>query len=214
MADDKKSTTTPTAATKQVPISFVVEVATPHLNSYLFPINQRLLRGRWDREKFPRGMVTSDEFNAMPNPLPGMMIEFDSTKRQARIFDVLADDSSAVKAILKKIEEVIKASGVADRAKSGPDREDVFAELEENDLKSWCYHVRRMLDNNCCQVRKGEVPTMKEIEAMPGLVLKSTFDSSPLRTEYQPLPRKYKAPMPDPVLAGDDVAEVLDNVLN
>lgn len=215
MADDRKQQQGGTAtATLQAPVAkpfmFLIEVATNHNNSILWPVNQRKLRGRWDRDKFPRGSVTDDEFSKMPNPIPGMYIEVDSAKRMARIFDILGDENPKVQSILKRIEEVIKASGVADRARIGPDKTETLTKLDDNELKTWAYYARRFLDNRCVEIKKGAVPTMEEIEALPGLTRREIFDQSPLKPEYSALPKRYKAPEPDEPTAGDDVSDVFD----
>ena len=87
------------------------------------------------------------------------------------------------------IQDIIKR---AEGKQTGPMEEQVFQDLDENGLKTWCFWGRRLLDENSCNVLEGEVPTIEQIKKMPGKIVTMEIDRLTQEPIMIDVPRQYR----------------------
>lgn len=160
----------------KIKIDFTVEVCDQKNRNVYFTITNDTLRGRWTKENLV-GVVMDERFASMPN-LPGQCITVRG--RTAVISDPLG--LPANRRLLKKAVAVHKG---AFQQTCGPVKEKTIQPLSDNELKNWCYWVRRLLDDEKVIVISGTVPEMKDVFRMPG-----EFRSEPNNTSAMPFYQK------------------------
>lgn len=149
----------------------VVEIADSRNGNVLWPITQAVLRGKWARANIP-AQSYPERLQEMPD-LPGMHIAIDTNRRKGSVFDLLS--RSTHKDLLKKANrQHLAIWGV----ECEPERDITLATMTDNQMKSWLYWIRRMLDAKQCVCVEGTVPSMAQIEAMPGTFMTNVFDAS------------------------------------
>jgi len=174
------------------PFEFVVEFGDQKNSNFMWPLDQRVLRGRWTRNNLPG--VTHEgapEFGSLPD-IPGMRLALSSVKKSAKFFDVLENENEdpRIAAVLEKAQRVLNA---VFSIKFGPEIPIILKDLSENELKSHAYWVRRMFDNRSVLIISGRIPEIDEIVSMPGLIKFEGHDSSPLVIHDKPAPHRYIA---------------------
>ena len=156
----------PTANSTKV--EFVIEIGDEKNRNVIWPLDNRLLRGRWVKSNIPPESV-GEKIAKIPD-LPGVCIRLNSAKRAADIFDPLASPQN--KALLERAQQA--TAGVF--GPFGPEELATFDELDNDGIKSWCYWARRLVDAGTARVKRGAVPEMDEIIAMPGRYATNNHD--------------------------------------
>jgi len=163
---------------------FVIEITDKRNSNRLWPPTQKMLRGAWLHDNV-RDMTIDVEGQAaaMRNlrDIPGHCVYVSFPKGTAKIWDPLSDPNNAD--LLASIARTVEA---AFGTKCGPDKPESYADMDDDALKTWAYWARRFLDASHAVVRKGSVPTMAEIDALPGKVLRGNDNET---NAYRPMTR-------------------------
>lgn len=170
MAEDRKERAGQSLAT------VVIEIANDRNRCHIWPITKQHLRGRWLRANVA-GEVMQLGLAMMPDT-PGMRIMVDPQRAQATISDPLADPDNELK--FAKVEQVYEE---AFRTKVGPHRTTVHSLRDEGEptgtqLKTWLYWMRRAVNAGYAIVHQGELPSLAQIEALPGKTKTECYNSS------------------------------------
>ncbi len=206
MADEPKKPT-PAPQPRTPNIKFAVEIADRKNRSVKWPLDERILRGRWEKANLPNGTTVNESFN-MPD-LPGLVLKIDTAAKEASIYDPLAMPQQA-----KLLERAKKANLAAFGADASPEEPVKYVHMTDHEMKSFVYYVRRLIDTEQCRVLAGTVPLMTEIDQMPGLVSMHNFDAGQNVERLKPVQKNYVAPRKEvvPAIEGDiiDEQEFLD----
>lgn len=174
-----------TAATQEKPkafptVKFAIEICNHRNQQVIWNPDAKVMRGRWENTNIPAGNNVDATLRAMPE-IPGIVIMVDSSKRALRRYDPLRLPKH--KDLLERIRTVY--SSMFDTldlgAKVSPDN-DIFIKVDdasEDELRTWTYWARRILDSDNCRVIDGEVPQMGDIlnnNKFPGLVAKNNHE--------------------------------------
>ena len=161
-----------------------IEIATDRNNSVLFPPTKTKLRGRQDRNNWTPD-ERSRKIENFPT-IPGMRIklEWRGGKGTGTIYDPLSKNKEE----LERLQTVVR--GVLNM-ECGAEQDQEWS-LTETGVKTWLYWMRRLMDGAPVQTNRftgrtsggpfaveyeGRVPTLEEIEKMPGKIEKSQFAS-------------------------------------
>jgi hypothetical protein len=159
-------------------VKFVIEIDTGDTNGSVYcAITKKLMRGRFEMRRL-KNKVPDDRFANCPD-IPGMMIAFDGRNLRVEVRDPLAEKTNAQ--VLKEAQAAVQAMGWG---KPEPVPPRTFTNLTENRAKDWVYWARRYIDGGQARQVAGYVPTMAEIEAMPGAVERNAHDTNPNREKY------------------------------
>lgn len=180
-----------------------------HLNqNFTWPHEQIHIRGRWAKNNYLPNQTVDPLFSGMPD-IPGLILEYDSSKRCARIFDPLSSEKS--KELLGRINEVHKAKfGVMIK----PEQDRVFDQMSNDELKTFAYFARRLFDNGSFStVIRGPIPEMQLIRGLPGQCSFHNFDQGAEVVRMQDIPARYAPPRaevlarPDPGISYDPISD-------
>lgn len=148
----------------------IVEIATKLNASVRFGPATSILRGRW---------TSSNAAHLSPSPsgpmreiaridrIPGIWIVIDMNKRMASVVDPLAEteEGQEIYRQLRSIQNRFK--GRIDQG--GPLARTDYQDLSNDELKTWLYWTRRLVDNNMAVIIEGDLPTLDVIKSkMPG----------------------------------------------
>lgn len=191
-------------------VKFAIEIDNHRNQSVQWYPDGRQLRGRWENARIPRGNQIGYDMRDMPD-IPGIVIEVDTVKRTIRRYDPLRLERH--KDLLAKIQDVHKRYW---NENVGPEVTFKAEKASDDELKTWIYWARRVLDCENCVVRVGSVPTMDDIwYKIPGLVLKSREEGAIVDKMVDPslyFGRKlrYMPPQPDEKPMELDTESVID----
>ncbi len=182
MADDKKDSKATAVAAPAAPvISPEIEVEFGDERNRQFawgPGGQIMLRGAWSKVNLRSDELV--EFIAtMPN-IPGQRVRVCYGRKMAVIYDPLA--------LEKNREECEKLQAIIEKCwgrKEGPVKEVVKQDMDSDDLKTWLYWMRRFVDNGKARVITGDLPTIRDIQALPGRTRMSMYDNSSRACRWQ-----------------------------
>lgn len=176
--------------------AFVVEVCGKNNENLNWPPDSVVLRGRWSKSNL---IAASTETSLATLPdIPGMCINVNTQKRIVRRFDPLRDPKNE-----QQLNRIKRAVGGTFKKETGTEKPVVREKVGNDELKTVCYWVRRLLDSGMLRehgVQDGEsrVPTIEQIKAMPGLVQLQTFDTRADVAHGTPNEKlRYKAPTPE-----------------
>lgn len=167
----------------------VIEIADSRNGSVLWPITQSMLRGKWAQANIPAASMP-EKLQGFPD-MPGIHIAIDSRRRAGTVFDLLSRKSheSLLKEINDKHERIWGC-------KCQPDKDINLRNMTDDQIKNWFYWIRRMLDSKQCVCVEGTVPSMTQIEAMPGKYSTNQFDASVhVKKDFEKSPYPYVAPV-------------------
>ena len=146
-----------------------VEVASALNSNLWFRPCERILRGRFAIENVPHGS-TPDELAQIfrGNPLPGLYITVDPSRRTAEVRDPMGDPQR--KDQLAEVVRRIKAARVVMAWNEEPtfEKTDRRENLSDTDIKTWLYWMRRAVDSGHAEVVHGSLPRLVEIMKLPG----------------------------------------------
>lgn len=175
---DKGGAKPKAAAKTTADVKFVIEIDTGDTNGSLYcAITKKLMRGRFEMRRL-KNKVPDDRFANCPD-IPGMMIAFDGRNARVEVRDPLAQKEN--EQVRKEAQAACAAMGWG---KPEPVPTRTFTALSENRAKDWVYWARRYIDGGQARQVAGVVPTMAEIEDMPGAVERNTHDTNPNREKY------------------------------
>jgi hypothetical protein len=185
---------------------FIVEVADEYNHNIRWPLDERVLRGRWSGMN-NAGPKNDDErfrqFNAAPD-LPGLRIGVDTRKRVAFIYDPLGE--AKYRNVLAKWQSAVQ---VAFGENCAPERMTELDDMTPDEIKTWCYWVRRFVDAGNVKVMDGTVPSMAAIRGMEGLVQKHNYDNRHDTKKLVEVERRYMPPRP--MTKGTTLIEDMDD---
>jgi hypothetical protein len=201
MADDQVKATGDQAAVKKesLKVEAIVELSDDRNRNFLLPwLTEVELRGRFDwancRGKTADGgsvamtVDPDDLIRSCPN-VPGICIELSSQRRIARLYDPLALPEN--KELMEMVQRAI-LNGRGD--KQGPMREINFDNMDENEIKTWAYGLRRLVDGRQCRVLRGKVPTIDELRRTSGKIVTREFDPKTDEPKMVDVPKRYRPP--------------------
>jgi hypothetical protein len=170
--------TAPAPRRQDIP-AFTLEVDDRRNGPVLFGPLQETLRGRYEWQNWPRGTTSERGLASVPN-LPGLYITVDPAKRTAKVEDPLAfrENAELLRTAQPAYEAVIGHSFIP-----RPSIDRRFKTRDE--LATWLYWCRRLLDDNLARLVKGQVPTIRELaRLMPDAKIRRRFfDSLEYRKE-------------------------------
>lgn len=204
MADEKPVASQPAPARKPFPnIRYAVEFGDIKNRNFVFPLGSKPLRGRWATRNYLPNTTVHEKFQGMPD-IPGIVLEVDATTRTVRFLDPLSDPRN---------KEALRIASAAYKTAFGEEccgwPEAKLENLSDDELKSYIYWTRRMMDNGSCKVINpgGKVPEMAEIEKYPGLVSFHNFDQGATIEHMKATPRRYLPPILDTAASGSSRVE-------
>ena len=156
----------------------VLEVGDDKNRCIMFGPSQMRLRGWWKRENLI-GISMHETLTQMPN-LPGLHIVLDLPNRVLKILDPLSFNEN--KDLLVQAKKIHKEMF---RTDAGPEKEYREEDCSDTKIKSWLFHVRRMLDNKQCRIISGAMPSMDKIVELPGYTMTEMWDSSSRSRKYR-----------------------------
>lgn len=121
------------------------------------------------------GRAIGEAMGGMPD-IPGQRMEIDIRKRTVRVFDPLEGDDS----LLSRINSVRNKAESIGGAESGRDFkciEETEQTLDEHTLKSLIREIALLVDNEGAVLSIGEIPAVKEIDALSGHYLYDPGDT-------------------------------------
>lgn len=145
--------------------AFTVEACCERNRNPMFEPTGVILRGAWRRSEL-RGAENIDELGKFPD-IPGLQITIDPVRKTAVVEDPLSHWSPQEMDALNQAASAIP--GFA-RVKFKIEPSDVRDKMSDNDVKTWCYWVWRMVDAGDAKVVKGSLPSVADIEALPGKI--------------------------------------------
>lgn len=158
-----------------------IEIASKNSNRVVFkPLLSKPLRGRWTIAS-TGGESTAEvlrQLMAVAPEIPGIRIAIDPQKRQARVYDPLGLPEN--KTLQEEIARVLNNHqqwgwGAAPWPTATRD------EMSANDIKTWLYEMRRLVDSGLAVIVSGSatLPSLAEIRSKaPGRRTRMFFDTS------------------------------------
>ncbi len=132
--------------------TLVVEIGNDHNDMIMFDPLQKWLRGRWQKSGLSPGeRSTSHDPRQVPD-LPGLHVEVDANGHEARVFDPLSQDGhretmANLNALLKK----------RNQPETQPMDTQDFRGMSDEQIASWVYHLRRLVDKGDATVVQGDI---------------------------------------------------------
>lgn len=148
----------------------VIECCTPKNQDVMFQPTSETYRGNWSNAKIP-GTEMRPAIRQMPE-IPGIHIAVDKENRTCRTYDPLDKDKDVWERINGILEE-----NPHQFSKMKPWPEVLHEDCDDNQVKTWLWWMRRLVDSGKARVRTGELPTGDEILSMPGIARIGQFNS-------------------------------------
>ena len=161
-----------------------VEAACRRCQNPSFGPTMTILRGRWSHAEL-FGM-DAGELLKMPD-VPGTHITLDARRRTGKIWDPLHNDEE-----LRRRAFAVYKSTQRQECGLKPDKD--YADMTDGDIKTWLREIRKMLDAKMVVLAPGsaQVPSMKDIMALPGKTRQEFFNNSPRAIRYLEDTQEYK----------------------
>ena len=152
-----------------------IEIADECNRSVTFHPLQQKLRGRWDAQNVSYKRA-HQALTMLPTMIPGIQIVIDTNRKTRGYIDPLGKPENS---------EIIEKIKAARREQSGicpghnPWPAVKFEKSTENELKTWLYWMRRLVDSEKAIIigPSDSLPTMDEIESMPGDIHVGQFNT-------------------------------------
>jgi hypothetical protein len=157
----------------------VVEVGDDKCRCMQWPMTKQTLRGAWVKANL-FSVTMHPSLQACPD-LPGMRVGLDARAGRGRVFDPL--NLPEFKETLEKAQAALESGPW--RKKYGPEKDVEYPSLRPSEVKSWLYWMRRLVDGKSAKVLSGRLPTMEEIEALPGKTRIENWNSSSRATKFR-----------------------------
>jgi hypothetical protein len=126
------------------------------------------------------GPDVGQDMSRMPE-IPGLRIVVDVSRQAALLFDPLEDDLDKLRQINSVLKRARAASLGAD-ATFVPRKEINLANPDL--LKTLIIELCKLVRDGKAELKKGELPTAKQIESLPGHELYDTWNSSVMKPKY------------------------------
>lgn len=141
---------------------FTIEIACPKSGNLKWDPTQEVLRGRWLWSDV-RGMQFHEQCTALPDmgDVPGLHIEIDPPNHRARIYDPY--NLSENKELWANAKRVFESTPLADGCEVMPWPDKVYNFETATQLKTWCYHAARAVDQGHAVTVSGRVPKPRYI---------------------------------------------------
>lgn len=171
----------------------VIEIGDDRNRNIMWNPTQDVLRGRWDKDKLRAGEL--NQKTEMIPTIPGLRIEIDGRRRVLRIYDPL--DSERLASLLAKVKRGVKAAINVDGT---PEKERRYEDSSETEIKTWLWWARRLVegvplseDELTATVRggpqarviEGSLPSLAQIERLPGKVQMEHHNSSSKKRRHR-----------------------------
>lgn len=152
-------------------IRFTIEIAGNISQNVMNPITRNRLRGRWSAAQVYKIARHQDDdrpvgVKPLPDEIPGMRITVDTARGFISVTDPLNDMSDPVNADivgnLKKMGRRNSAIG------TGPTPNSRINSPSPSMVKAYTYWCRRWVDSKQAVIRSGSLPTVPEINKLPG----------------------------------------------
>jgi hypothetical protein len=173
---------------------YAIEIAGPRNERAIFsPIGKERLRGRWnfakvahlDKNKAANGEALR-ELSLVAPLIPGLYIVLDTDRRIGSVLDPLGESQEG-KRIQAEIKKIVERYRFALECGADPRPKVDYPSLSADDIKTWLFHMRTMVDTGIAEVPSGvaPLPTIAEIRAMPGRRLRDPGNSGPQEAESE-----------------------------
>lgn len=174
MADDKDKDKGAKATAPAAPVlspEIEIELGDDRNRVMSWGPTMEILRGAWTRKNLHSDELV-EELAKMPD-IPGMRIRVVYERKLAVVYDPLALDAN--KELCQTIAGIIFERF---RRKEGPAKETKRESMDADDLKTWLYGMRRRVDAGQARVTLGTLPTLVELDKIPGRVRIEMYNSS------------------------------------
>ena len=149
----------------------IIEVGDDKNRNPQFPPLKLVLRGRWGRDVLV-GTTGRNELMSIPE-IPGIYLEINTARRAARMFDPLT-----LPRYEKTLEELRDPYRRLIGSEGKPWDDVVRTALNDTDLKTWLYWMARLVQSFKARVVEGLLPSLPEIEPLPGKTRIELFNAS------------------------------------
>lgn len=159
-------------------------------NQYISSLRERV-RGRFslsDMHARPEGCYSvGDAMSVMPE-VPGIHMEVDTNKKTARLYDPLEDDTPR----MMRVASILKNNmlGFDGQLGTAPER---VVKLTDDVLKTLIAELIRRRENKSLWVKEGNLPSMEDLDKLPGHVLNDPNNSSTMKAKYKKDAREFAA---------------------
>lgn len=174
-----------------------IEFASKKNVDVICPITKRRYRGAWSSSRM-KGQLADERFATMPD-MPGHQLTFEGAKALVVFSDPSGDPKFAEQ--LAQAQAICESMGWGARS---PDKERRIPLTNADAVKTWLYWFRRWLDAGQVKIVRGRVPTMAEIEMLPGRVEYNLMDSNPRKDRFPAADERPAYQPPDWAKAGAD----------
>jgi hypothetical protein len=159
----------------------VIEMGDDRNRRFLYAPTGQELRGWWKKANLI-GMTMDQRMTQMPD-LPGMYICLDCKRARLRVLDPL--NAPENKGLLAQAQAVHKD---VFRTNAGPETDKLEEGLNDTRLKTNLYWMRRLVDSGSARIVSGELPTLEQIETLPGMTRAEVWNSSARARKYREEP--------------------------
>lgn len=159
-------------------MEYVIEVGDNMNRNPKFGPTGEQLRGRWTASHVAAIEAHSaiKAISSIPI-INGICLGIDREKRLGRRFDPLRETAEG-KAIWARVQPLLDQYNEIFDQGMKPWDQAVFPQLDDNDVKTWFYWMRRLLDAKQAFLQSDRFPTMDEIKKYPGGVRKNFWSNS------------------------------------
>lgn len=164
-------------ASKSKTGEIAIEIASRRNSQTTFGPTMSKLRGRFSIYNLPRGSTSANtDLMQMPE-IPGQQVWINPATRTGRIVDPLNREEHKNK--IEEMNRVISTFKGEEPRKAVDDRS--FPNLTDDQIRTWLYWMRRLVDEKKAVVAAGNLPQLTEIR---GKVQKDFWDSSAYAQPY------------------------------
>ncbi len=171
MADDKDKVKATAPAAPAISPEIEIEFGDERNRYFAWGPTMEKMRGHWTRKNLHSDELV-EELATMPD-IPGMRIRVAYERRLAVVYDPLSLEAN--KTTCDRIAAIIFDRW---RIKAGPEKTTTREKMDADDLKTWLYGMRRRVNNKEATVIVGTLPSLDEIDKLPGRVRIEMYNSS------------------------------------
>jgi hypothetical protein len=148
----------------------IIEIAAPLNRQVRFGPTGETLRGHWSHAVTGGRSVheSISQLHSVAPEIPGIYLSLDVHARVAKRYDPLRDTEEG-RQLWAKIDDVLKRFPEA-LGQMQPWDAAVYTELDDNQVKTWLYEMRKLVDDGLARVVPGSMPMpdRERIRTLPG----------------------------------------------
>jgi hypothetical protein len=184
MADQTQATQSRRGA--GTPAPFVVEFGDDNNRQIVVQTVRRTVRGSWSNQKLyrdNRGRNLGELGQSLPD-IPGMCVKVEPSRNRVIWFDPLEKDDTPLKTLNRVIQNA--PSGIIGvGAAFGPVDRSVEEFDDPHQFKTLIRELVRLVSGNKATLREGALPTLEQIDNLPGEYLYDPAFQSDWKTRFE-----------------------------